>query len=72
MKIVKFDNGNYGIRMHWFFGWRFYNFGVKHTTCAVGDPYFHQAQMYDKDIVIREYNKLTGKSAKYKVVEPNE
>ncbi len=23
MKIVKFENGKYGVRLYWFFGWRF-------------------------------------------------
>jgi hypothetical protein len=23
MKIVKFENGKYGVRMHWAFGWHF-------------------------------------------------
>ena len=23
MKLVKFDNGKYGVRMNWFFGWHF-------------------------------------------------
>ena len=23
MKLVKFENGKYGVRLYWFFGWRF-------------------------------------------------
>lgn len=25
MKLIQFDNGKFGVRAHWFFGWRFYD-----------------------------------------------
>jgi len=72
MKIVKFDNGKYGVRLHWFFGWCFYNFWSKNCVERAGSAHFHMAQTNDKDLAINEYNKLTGKTAKYKVIELNE
>jgi len=69
MKIVKFDNGTFGVRLYWFFGWHFANFCVKHCAERVGSAYFHQAQTSSKALALSVYNKLSGKTAKYKTLE---
>ena len=72
MKIVKFDNGKYGIRTYWLFGWSFVNFSIPHQTELTGSPYFHQAQTHRYSSALDLYNELTGKSAKHKVIELDE
>lgn len=37
MKLVKFENGKYGIRMYWRFGWHFLSMSGEYTWSSKKD-----------------------------------
>jgi len=78
MKIVQFNNGKYGIRSFWFFGWRYYDLdtlcscecgGITYESYSRGtktrnvyDIYFHDCQRSDLNYVKRLYEFLKDRN----------
>ena len=69
MTLVKFNNGKFGVRAYWFFGWRFINLHAPHIKVRSGDAYFHQAQTDCKRYAEDMLNRLSGETAKFKVID---
>ena len=45
MKLVKFEDGSYGVRCHWFFGWYFRDLAsIRALTWRKGDRWFRDCK----------------------------
>lgn len=40
MRLVRFENGKYGVRTHWFFGWHFMDLKCRGFSWKIGSEFF--------------------------------
>jgi hypothetical protein len=69
MKIVKFENGMYGIRSSWFLGWRFVDLRCPGCRWKSGDSDFKDCLgTIDQCLEIKATLETLGKTLKYEIV----
>lgn len=57
MKLVKFDNGSWGVRTFWFFGWHYMTYEKPHVSYNEKEPLFRKCRM-TKEQAESLYNKF--------------
>ena len=67
MKLVEFNNGTFGIRKNWFFGWWFADLRSQGFTWRRGGAYFTHCQGTREQA--ENYLKQLGKGQTHKVVQ---
>ena len=70
MKLVKFEDGSYGVRCHWFFGWYFKDLVTDGYVWKKNEPWFHHCKGSIETAKRAYYKSNTNKpSTKHEVVE---
>lgn len=69
MRLVKFEDGTYGVRKHWFFGWYFQDLSLIGFEWKQRDKFF-RACMGSESEARSMYKRLKrGKYVSYEIIE---